>query len=180
MRIAIYCERGAQNDLLRRSDAELYDYVTYRVPWLEGVRFTRDDLHVYALARSLARGFWAPGAALVGDAAHTTHPTGATGMNLAISGAARLAELAGPLLTAGRLDLGALDAALHAYQAERRPAAALAIEHNHQQASRIWSDNCHLDPYTYARDADPNAGSWGVGGAGWGQNPAALLRAAGY
>ena len=179
MRIAIYCERGTQNDLLRRSDAELYDYVVYRVPWLEGVRFTRDDVHVYAVARSLADRFWAPGAALVGDAAHTTHPAGATGMNLAISGAARLAELIGPVLAAQPVDPAALDAALHAYSAERRPAAALALEHNHQQAGRIWMNNCHLDPYTYARDADPNA-AWGVEGAGWGQNPAALMRSAGY
>ena len=42
------------------------------------------------VTRSLAHSFWAPGVALVGDAAHTTHPAGATGMNLAISGAARL------------------------------------------------------------------------------------------
>jgi 2-polyprenyl-6-methoxyphenol hydroxylase-like FAD-dependent oxidoreductase len=180
MRIATIFERGAQNELLRRSDAEIHAYVTYRIPWLGEVRFTRDDIHVYAVARSLADRFWGPGAALVGDAAHTTHPTGATGMNLAISGAARLAELVGPLLAADTIDPAALDAALHAYSAERRPAAALAIEHNHQQASRIWTDNCHLDPHTYARNADPNAGVWGVGGAGWGQNPAALLRAAGY
>jgi 2-polyprenyl-6-methoxyphenol hydroxylase-like FAD-dependent oxidoreductase len=180
MRIATICERGAENSLLKLSDAALYDYVTYRVPWLEGARFTRDDVHVYAVARSIADHFCAPGAVLVGDAAHTTHPTGATGMNLAISGAARLADLAGPILAAERVDPAALDAALRAYQAERRPAAALAIEHNHQQASRIWTDDCHLDPARYARDADPNGGAWGVGGAGWGQNPAALLRAAGY
>ncbi len=93
MRIATTCARGTQNDLLKRSDAELYEYITYRVPWLEGIRFSRDDLHVYAVTRSLADRFCAPGAALVGDAAHTTHPAGATGMNLAISGAARLAEL---------------------------------------------------------------------------------------
>jgi 2-polyprenyl-6-methoxyphenol hydroxylase-like FAD-dependent oxidoreductase len=179
MRIAIYCERGAQNDLLRRSDAELRAYVTYRVPWLRDIHFTRDDIHVYAVARALAAAFWAPGAALVGDAAHTTHPAGATGMNLAISGAARLAELVAPVLTAASVDLAALDAALRAYQAERRPAAALALEHNHQQAGRIWMNGCHRDPYTYARHADPNAG-WGVEGAGWGENPAALLRSAGY
>jgi 2-polyprenyl-6-methoxyphenol hydroxylase-like FAD-dependent oxidoreductase len=161
------------------SDQELYEYVTYRVPWLAGARFTHDDIHIYSIARSLADRFWMPGAALVGDAAHTTHPAGATGMNLAISGAARLAELIGPVLAAQPVDPAALGAALHAYSAERRPAAALALEHNHQQAGRIWMNNCHLDPYTYARDADPNA-AWGVEGAGWGQNPAALLRSAGY
>jgi 2-polyprenyl-6-methoxyphenol hydroxylase-like FAD-dependent oxidoreductase len=179
MRICIYCERGSQADLLRKSDEDLQAYVAYRVPWLAAARFTRDDVHVYAVARALAERFWAPGAVLVGDAAHTTHPAGATGMNLAISGAARLAEMVGPVLAAEPVEHAALDAVLRAYQAERRPAAGLALEHNHQQAGRIWMNDCHLDPYTYARDADPNA-AWGVEGAGWGQNPAALMRSAGY
>jgi 2-polyprenyl-6-methoxyphenol hydroxylase-like FAD-dependent oxidoreductase len=179
MRIAMIAERGAQNDLLRMSDQELYEYVTYRVPWLEGARFTHDDIHIYSIARSLAERFWMPGAALVGDAAHTTHPAGATGMNLAISGAARLVELVGPALATASADPAALDAALHAYSAERRPAAGVALERNHEQSRRIWTDDCHLDPYAYARNADPTSG-WGAGGAGWGQDPAALMRAAGY
>jgi 2-polyprenyl-6-methoxyphenol hydroxylase-like FAD-dependent oxidoreductase len=179
MRIAMIAERGVQNDLLRMTDDQLYEYVTYRVPWLEGARFTHDDIHIYSIARSLAERFWQPGAALVGDAAHTTHPAGATGMNLAITGAARLVELVAPALTAGADDPMALDAALHAYSAERRPAAAVALERNHQQSQRIWTDDCHLDPEAYARNADPTSG-WGAGGAGWGQDPAALMRAAGY
>src|SRR5262245_31797786 len=48
MRIAINCERGTQNELLKMTDAALYEYVTYRVPWLAGITFSRDDLHVYA------------------------------------------------------------------------------------------------------------------------------------
>ncbi|HLH23558.1 MAG TPA: NAD(P)/FAD-dependent oxidoreductase [Chloroflexota bacterium] len=179
MRIAMIAERGVQNDLLRMADRELYDYVTYRVPWLAGARFTHDDIHIYSIARSLAERFWMPGAALVGDAAHTTHPAGATGMNLAISGAARLVEIAAPALAAPSANLAALDAALHAYSAERRPAAGVALERNHEQSRRIWTDNCHLDPYAYARNADPTSG-WGAGGAGWGQDPAALMRSAGY
>jgi hypothetical protein len=97
-------------------------------------------------------------------------------MNLAISGAARLSEMVGPLLlnglsTAKQLDT--LDAALAAYDAERRPAAESAIESNHQQSLRLWPENPHDDPVAYAEGCNP-AGRWGAGGAGWGQNPAAL------
>lgn len=178
MRIAIYFARGTRGDLLKRADPALHDYVAGRVPALAAARFRREHAHVYALVRQLARRFSAPGAAIVGDAAHTTHPAGATGMNLAISGAARLADLVAPTL----LDLGArptpagrnaLDAALAAYDAERRPAAALALEHNHQQALRIWPPHPEDDPDGYARAANPAVG-WGVGGAGWGRDPAAL------
>ncbi|HEY7067745.1 MAG TPA: NAD(P)/FAD-dependent oxidoreductase [Chloroflexota bacterium] len=178
MRIAMIGERGVQNELLRYSDGELYKYVTYRIPWLEGIRLRAEDLRVYSIARSLAERFWAPDAALVGDAAHTTHPAGATGMNLAITGAARLVERIAPLLAA-RADDRALDDALHLYSAERRPAAAIALERNHEQSRRIWTDDCHLDPLAYARNADPTSG-WGAGGAGWGQDPAAIMRSAGY
>jgi 2-polyprenyl-6-methoxyphenol hydroxylase-like FAD-dependent oxidoreductase len=177
MRIAIYFERGTRGDLLKRPASALREYVSYRVPWLEGVRFTHDDVHVYAVTRSLAHAFWAPGVALVGDAAHTTHPAGATGMNLAISGAARLADTLGPILTHKTLDLAVLDDALRAYDAERRPAAAAAVQRNHEQANRIWMNRCHLDPHAYSRNVDPNAAGWGVGGVGWGQDPAALAGA---
>jgi 2-polyprenyl-6-methoxyphenol hydroxylase-like FAD-dependent oxidoreductase len=176
MRIAVYFARGARGDLLKRPDPALYEYVVDRVPQLEAARFGRKNAHVYSLGRQLAARFWAPGGALVGDSAHVTHPAGATGMNLAISGAARLSEMVGPLLlnglsTAKQLD--ALDAALQAYDAERRPAAEAAIDANHRQALRIWPPNPHDDPEAYARALNPSFG-WGARGAGWGQNPAAL------
>jgi 2-polyprenyl-6-methoxyphenol hydroxylase-like FAD-dependent oxidoreductase len=176
MRIAIYFARGTRGDLLKRPDPALHEYVSERVPQVSSARFGRANAHVYALSRQLAERFYAPGGALVGDSAHVTHPAGATGMNLAISGAARLADMIGPLLlnglsTAKQLD--ALDAALAAYDQERRPAAATAIESNHQQALRIWPPNPHDDPEGYARALNPNFG-WGARGAGWGQNPAAL------
>lgn len=172
MRIAFYFEKGQRGDLLKRTDRELYEYVVRRIPWLEGVRFTRENVHLYAVVRSMAQRFWAPGVALVGDAAHQTHPSGATGMNLAIAGAARLAELVAPVLQADSVDLMALDAALQTYDAERRPAAQAAVAHNHEQGSRIWWNDVHKDPDAYARTVDPNAPTWGVGGAGWGKNPA--------
>ena len=176
MRIGIRFDRGARGDLLKRPDPALHAYVAERVPQLEVARFGRANAHVYSLSRQLAERFCAPGGALVGDSAHVTHPAGATGMNLAISGAARLAEMVGPLLlnglsTAKQLD--ALDAALEAYDAERRPAAEAAIEANHQQSLRLWPANPHDDPQAYAEACNP-AGRWGARGAGWGQNPAAL------
>jgi 2-polyprenyl-6-methoxyphenol hydroxylase-like FAD-dependent oxidoreductase len=176
IRIGIRFDRGARGDLLRRPDPALYEYVVDRVPQLERARFGRANAHVYSLSRQLAARFAAPGGALVGDSAHVTHPAGATGMNLAISGAARLAEMTAPLLLNGlstATQLDELDAALLAYDAERRPAAEAAIEANHQQSLRIWPTNAHDDPEGYAKGLNPSFG-WGARGAGWGQNPAAL------
>jgi len=176
MRIAVYFKIGTRGDLLKQPDPALYHFVIGRFPFLAGVRFGRENAHLYPLTRQLADRFYAPGAALVGDAAHVTHPAGATGMNLAISGAARLVEMVGEHLATeptSPAQLDALDAALAAYDAERRPAAAEAIERNHQQALRIWPSNPHDDPYGLAEAFNPDRG-WGAAGAGWGQNPAAL------
>ena len=172
MRICIYFGRGERGDLLKRPDPALHEYVTRRVPQLASARFGRRQAHVYSLTRQLAANFARPGAALVGDAAHTTHPAGATGMNLAISGAARLAELVAPALLDHQA-LDKLDRQLAEYDAERRPAAAAALEQNHRQAMRIWQAGVQHDPEAYVRAVDPNA-EWGVGGAGWGKDPAAL------
>jgi 2-polyprenyl-6-methoxyphenol hydroxylase-like FAD-dependent oxidoreductase len=206
-RILLTLQLGQRGDLLKRTDPALRQHVVGRFPMLEPLRFGKQDAHLYRLGRHVAERFWGPGAALVGDAAHATHPAGATGMSLAISGAARLAELVAPVLrgehagddaaldarlavSRAALDAGSaaydpvldgrlaaydasLDGRLAAYDAERRPAARLAIERNHQQALRIWQSDLYCDPEAYARAIDPR-GAWGVGGAGWGQDPAAL------
>ena len=86
--------------------------------------------------------------------------------------AARLADLVSPVL----LEHGSaadIDHALAAYDAERRPAATAAIARNHAQALRIWQSDLFRDPDAYAQAIDPTA-AWGVSGAGWGQDPAAL------
>lgn len=171
-RILLTFQLGERGDLLRRPDPALRDFVVGRFPMLGHFEFGKDDAHLYRLARHVADRFWAPGAALIGDAAHATHPAGATGMSLAISGAARLTERLAPLLLAGAPD-AELDAALEAYDAERRPAAAAAIEANHAQALRLWQSDVFRDPDAYVRVVDPTRG-WGVGGASWGGDPAAL------
>jgi 2-polyprenyl-6-methoxyphenol hydroxylase-like FAD-dependent oxidoreductase len=169
-RILLTLQLGQRGDLLKLPDPALRDHVVGRFPMLDGLRFGKQDAHVYRLARHVAERFWAPGAALVGDSAHATHPAGATGMSLAISGAARLADLVSPALREGP---AAIDAALAAYDAERRPAALAAIERNHAQALRIWQSDLFRDPEAYAQTINPTA-AWGVAGAGWGQDPAAL------
>ena len=171
-RILLTLKLGKRGDLLKLPDPALRDYVLGRFPMLQSLEFGKEDAHVYRLARHVADRFWAPGAALVGDSAHATHPAGATGMSLAISGAARLADLLTPVLQAGG-DPAEIDTALAAYDAERRPAANAAIQHNHQQALRIWQSDLFREPDAYAQAINPTAG-WGVSGAGWGQDPAAL------
>jgi hypothetical protein len=96
-------------------------------------------------------------------------------MNLAITGAWRLGELVAPILTesASPARDAAIDGALERFDAERRPAAAAAVTQNHLQALRIWELGVENDPQAFAAAVNPS-GPWGVGGAGWGQNPAAL------
>jgi 2-polyprenyl-6-methoxyphenol hydroxylase-like FAD-dependent oxidoreductase len=171
-RILLTFQLGQRGDLLKRPDPALRDHVVSRFPMLEGLQFAKDDAHVYRLARQVASRFWAPGAVLVGDAAHATHPAGATGMSLAISGAARLADLLAPALLNHASD-AEIDEALEAYNRDRRPAAITAINSNHTQALRLWQSELFRDPDGYARAIDPS-GTWGAGGAGWGQDPAAL------
>jgi 2-polyprenyl-6-methoxyphenol hydroxylase-like FAD-dependent oxidoreductase len=162
---------GSDVICLQRRDPALHDYVTIRFPALAGHRFGSADAHVYRVSRHVAERFWAPGAALVGDSAHATHPAGATGMSLAVTGAERLADLLAPALRDGSTE--EIDRALRAYDAERRPAAVAAVESNHLQALRLWQSDLFRDPRKYAEAVNPS-GAWGAGGAGWGQDPAAL------
>jgi len=64
--------------------------------------------------------WWAPGALLIGDAAHTMSPVGAQGINLAIRDALVAANELVPALEAGA-DPGALDRAAAEVEAQRVP-----------------------------------------------------------
>jgi 2-polyprenyl-6-methoxyphenol hydroxylase-like FAD-dependent oxidoreductase len=156
------------------ADPALRDHVVGRFPTLVPLGITKTESAIYRVVRLLAERFWAPGCALVGDAAHTTHPAGATGMSLAISGAARLATAIAPLVASGTD--AELDGALAEYDAERRPAAARALEAAHAQALRLYDGELFRDANAFARAVDPSA-SWTAGGGGWGHDPAGTLRA---
>ncbi len=156
-------------------DPALREHIVGRFPTLASLRIAKSESAVYRVVRLLAERFWSPGCALAGDAAHTTHPAGATGMSLAISGAARLAALVAPALERG--SRAEIDDALAAYDAERRPAAARALEAAHAQALRLYEGELFRDADAFARAVDPS-GAWTAGGAGWGQDPAALVHSA--
>ncbi len=169
-RVFLTVTRGERASFGR--DPELRDHVVGRFPTLAGLQLRKADSAVYRVVRMLAERFWVPGCALAGDAAHTTHPAGATGMSLAIAGASRLAELVAPVLEADGTD-DEIDAALAAYDTERRPAAARALDAAHAQGERLYESDLFRDADAFARAVDP-AAAWTAGGLGWGQDPAAL------
>ncbi|MBI0374914.1 FAD-dependent oxidoreductase [Streptomyces asiaticus] len=84
------------------------------------------DGHAYRLRGVLAERFAAPGAVLLGDAAHTVHPTGGQGMNLAFQDAEALTRR----LVAG-WDLESTDRAAAEYARERRAHARRVFRHAH-------------------------------------------------
>lgn len=66
----------------------------------------------------------APGALVIGDAAHTMSPVGAQGLNIALRDAIVVANQLVPALSATTFDADRLDAAARAVEAERLPEVA--------------------------------------------------------
>ncbi|HYK22693.1 MAG TPA: NAD(P)/FAD-dependent oxidoreductase [Pyrinomonadaceae bacterium] len=76
----------------RLSPKNIIRVISQRLQTLSAKSLEFIDAHRYPLSKSLSRSFWIPGAALIGDAAHTTHPAGGQGMNLAFQDAEVLAQ----------------------------------------------------------------------------------------
>ncbi|MGW7519840.1 FAD-dependent oxidoreductase [Streptomyces sp. NPDC054796] len=110
----------------------------------------------FAVGRYLADRLAVPGLALVGEAAYAVHPMAAQGMNTAITSAASLAEqiaraLDGPAPGdsapgdsapgdgSAKLGAAAVDAALRAYEEERRPTLVQAARTS-ANAARMVTD----------------------------------------
>jgi len=111
--------------------------ISQRAPLFADCRPAPCASHLYRLCRAHASRYVGPGAALLGDAIHVTNPTAGQGMTMAIEDAAALARQIGPQLAAGASD-AALDRALLAYQAERRPRNAAMIRWSHW-ISRVYA-----------------------------------------
>lgn len=88
----------------------------------------RGGSHLYHMIRQHAARYTGEGLALIGDAAHVTNPFGGQGMNLAIQDAAALAEHAAAVLRDRAGTNAALAGALAAYERQRRPINARALE----------------------------------------------------
>jgi 2-polyprenyl-6-methoxyphenol hydroxylase-like FAD-dependent oxidoreductase len=114
MRIGIQFRRTADSEGV--SPRNLRDVIAKRFETFPLERLEFLDGHVYRLSKSLGRSLWIPGAVLAGDAAHTVHPVGGQGMNLAFQDAELLAEL----LETARGRPGAFDQAGRLYSARRR------------------------------------------------------------
>lgn len=120
-----------QMDLFRAGSlADKADALRRRYPALAACAPLPRHAHLYPLSRGHAATYRARGAALIGDAVHVTNPTAGQGMTMAVEDAAALARLVNPLLAAGA-DASALDAALRAYERERRPINAGLLRWSH-------------------------------------------------
>jgi 2-polyprenyl-6-methoxyphenol hydroxylase-like FAD-dependent oxidoreductase len=115
-----------EREWLSLNDEQLSMRVGERSALLKGVPLTRrGGFHVYRLTSQRARTFVGPFAALVGDAAHVTHPVFGTGMHMAIRDAEVLAaSIAAPLRSD---DLEALAAGLRRYDRVRRRRVRLQL-----------------------------------------------------
>lgn len=85
------------------------------------------DAHTYKVSKSLSKTFYIPGAVLVGDAAHTVHPAGGQGMNLAIQDA----QLLGELLSSGNLSDDLVSKACLKYSQQRRKELKAILRRTH-------------------------------------------------
>lgn len=91
LRIGFQVRSQAETQLLRDPEALLRE-ISRRFRGFPQVRLRIREGHYYHLLRRLAARFWIPGAAVIGDAAHTVHPTGGQGMNIAFKDAEFLAS----------------------------------------------------------------------------------------
>jgi 2-polyprenyl-6-methoxyphenol hydroxylase-like FAD-dependent oxidoreductase len=132
-------ERVGLGVLVRTAQAELFRAgppaaklaeLARRSPLLAGRTAFAKGSHLYALHRGHARSYAASGAVLLGDAVHVTNPTAGQGMTMAIQDAAALSRHLAPALV-GRVPEGAVDAALRAYEQERRPRNEAQIRWSH-------------------------------------------------
>lgn len=132
-RLVVLIRKDETRSWQAASEDELADKLAARAPRLESFQPTkRGGSHVYRLARQHAARYTAPYLALIGDAAHVTHPNGGQGMNIAIQDACDLAQLAAPVLKDSSLN--GLDQALSLYESKRRPVNRRAIARAHRAA----------------------------------------------
>ena len=111
-----------------------------RTRLFDGCQAHPEGAHLYRLSRAHAPRYVAPGCALLGDAIHVTNPVAGQGMTMAIEDAAALARRVGPALARATSAAEELDAALLAYQAERRPRNAAILRWSH------WLSHAYAHP----------------------------------
>jgi 2-polyprenyl-6-methoxyphenol hydroxylase-like FAD-dependent oxidoreductase len=130
-RVVISVARDEAKDWMTSREDELERRLEERHAPLGELRLNkRGGSHVYRVKRAHAASYSGPRAALTGDAAHTLHPVGGQGLNIAIQDSAKLAELVGPVLCDDGSD-DVIAQALADYEQARRPinTATIGIAH---------------------------------------------------
>jgi 2-polyprenyl-6-methoxyphenol hydroxylase-like FAD-dependent oxidoreductase len=134
-RVIISIARGDAKEWMTSSEAELGRRLEERYAPLHELELNkRGGSHVYRIKRTHAASYSGPRVALAGDAAHTIHPVGGQGLNIAIQDSAKLAELVGPVLQDPGASEETLVGALVEYEVIRRPINTATIELAHQQS----------------------------------------------
>ena len=127
--ISRYREMGV--DWLQNRIAEIHPGAGEAVKAIRGW----NDLNFYPCNLVMATRWYAPGAALVGDAAHNVNPHVAQGRNLAMVDALELARRTTPALLEGRAPT---PADLHGYERARRPQAE-ALQRLSDELVLFWN-----------------------------------------
>ncbi|KKC06921.1 hypothetical protein ABW17_02200 [Mycobacterium nebraskense] len=124
--------RGQAREWMALSEAEIREKLTERHPGLGELELNkRGGSHIYRIKRQHAASYSGPRAALTGDAAHTIHPVGGQGLNIAIQDSAKLAELLATVLLDPQATERAFTDSLAEYEAIRRPINTATIELAH-------------------------------------------------
>jgi len=131
-RVVLTVRRGEAREWMALSEAEIRDRLAQRHPGLGELELNkRGGSHIYRIKRQHAASYSGPRAALTGDAAHTIHPVGGQGLNIAIQDSAKLAELLSTVLLDNQASEQAFTAALAEYEAIRRPINTATIQVAH-------------------------------------------------
>ncbi|MGO9103032.1 MAG: FAD-dependent oxidoreductase [Mycobacterium sp.] len=131
-RVVLVVRRGEAREWMALSEAEIRDRLAQRHPGLGELELNkRGGSHIYRIKRQHAASYSGPRAALTGDAAHTIHPVGGQGLNIAIQDSAKLAELLSTVLLDDQASEQAFTDALAEYEAIRRPINTATIQVAH-------------------------------------------------
>lgn len=131
-RVVLTVRRDEAREWMALSENELRERLARRHPGLGELELNkRGGSHIYRIKRQHAASYSGPRAALTGDAAHTIHPVGGQGLNIAIQDSAKLAELLGVVLRQQDPPERAFIDALGEYEAIRRPINTATIDLAH-------------------------------------------------
>jgi 2-polyprenyl-6-methoxyphenol hydroxylase-like FAD-dependent oxidoreductase len=131
-RVVLTVRRDEAREWMSLSEDEFRDRLAHRHPGLAELQLNkRGGSHIYRIKRQHAITYSGRRAALTGDAAHTIHPVGGQGLNIAIQDSAKLAELLGPVLLDETSSEQAFTHALAEYEVIRRPINTATIQLAH-------------------------------------------------